>query len=254
MILRFTTILILMHLICAGYCLCAPSSLVEEYPEYEARINWSVGIVKAVGRAAVPGDIENPDQAREIAREQAVIAARRNLSAAVGLVHVTGSVTVADRMEISDVIRSGVEMLVKDAGIISSRQIYDRSYEVIVQTSIYGKDGLSSTLSDNDVPSADIPSLMIDVQVDGFQPSMCPEIFDMHQHLITSDAPNENVAIQPIIYVYYGKARSKTDHNNLPVLQLKVEKLTPTGGIILNKKDAVRLRTLLKKHGRKRFK
>jgi hypothetical protein len=34
------------------------------------------------------------------------------------------------------------------------------------------------------------------------------------------------------------------------VLQLIVEKLSPTGSIILNKMDAVRLRALLKKHGR----
>lgn len=250
MTLRFTTTLILIHLIYAGNCLCAPTGLVEEFPEYEARINWGVGVVKAVGRAAVPGDIEDPDQARGIAREQAVIAARRNLSVAVGLVHATSLITVADRVSASDVMRMRVEALVKDAGIISSRQIYDRSYEVIVQTSIWGKGGLSSGLFDNNAQSADIPAIMIDVQVDGFQPSMFPEVYDSYQRLIASDAPSDNAAAQPIICVYYGKARPKTDPNSLPVLYLKLMELTPSGGIILSKQDSARLRVLLKKHSR----
>lgn len=248
MAFRFTVILILMHLVCAGRCLCAPANPVEEFPEYEARINWSVGIVKAVGRAAVPGDIENPDQAREIAREQAVIAARRNLSTAVGLVHVTGIVTLAERMTASDAVRSKVEAIVKNAGIVNSRQIYDRSYEVIIQTRIWGADGLASALFDSDIPSTQIPSIMIDIQVGSFQPSMIPEIADTHQRQILINVPNNNI-VQPMLCVYYGD-RLNPDQKQQQVLLFKATKLTSTDGIILSKRDASRLRALLKEHSR----
>ena len=246
MTFRLAMMLISLHLICAGCCLGAPSAVVELFPEYEARINWSVGVVKAVGRAAVPGDIENPDQAREIAREQAVIAARRNLLSALSLLHVTDSLTVNARMISSESAWSGVEALARNAGVISSKQIYDRSYEVIVQVGIYGEGGLASALFG--VPTDEMPVLIIDVQTDEFVPSMLPVILDTHQQAISPRIPDGSDVIQPAMRVYYGDTRLDTKQVKHTVLRVKALKLTPMGDIILGKRDAAMLRALLKKH------
>ncbi|MHB1455984.1 MAG: hypothetical protein ACYC0V_03610 [Armatimonadota bacterium] len=248
MIIKFILALILIQLICAGCCLGVPSAVVELFPEYEARINWSVGVVKAVGRAAVPGDIEDPDQARGIARDQAIIAARRNLLSALSLLHVTDSLTVNERMISSESAWPGTEALARNAGVISSRQIYDRSYEVIVQVGIYGSSGLASALFGT--PFDEMPALIIDVQSDEFVPSMIPVILDSHQQTISLEMSNDKDVIQPAMRVYYGNARFDTEEGKHPVLRVKALKLTTMGEIILGKRDAAKLRALLKKHGR----
>lgn len=241
-------------LLCARCSMCAANALIEELPDYEARINWDAGVVKAVGRGILPGDVDSPEQARVIARSQAIASARRNLALALGCVRVTGSVTIGALSTSSDAIRARLGELVQNAKLVSIRQIYDRSFEAIIQVGIYGKDGLSSVLSGAElIPAADLSSdrmlVVIDVRADGFRPSLFPELLDeAGGKLSPAMSPSEGDATDlQLVPAYYSTSRLKADVGEMrPLLSITALNVHPAQGIMLKRRDAGKLRRLLK--------
>lgn len=227
----------------------AGNLLVDEYPDYEGWINWEHQVVKAIGRGVLPGDVEFPEQARSIARDQSIVIAKRNLAMTLGNLRIDGVTKVSDLTASSSVIKEKIDKLVSNARLVSIKQIYDCSYEAILQINILGNDGLISAISPevNTTQNSEfqmLPNRGIAVIVPGkYQPVLFPGVYDNKGRLIFSIS-----SCRPAFVVRYGivgyisnRKSVNTDKKSkkLPVV-VKAD-ITADGDIVLNQADALKL-------------
>lgn len=149
-------------------------------------INWEKQMIKAVGHGVLPGDADNPAQAKLMARQAAIADAYRNMASVTKGVRINGQTSVKNFMTESDEVRLKVDGFIRGAEIVSEKQLEDRSYEVILQSPLTGVDGLISGLRgelltanpDTSAPLGDVTGLLIDARGLGVQPAMSPKVYD----------------------------------------------------------------------------
>ncbi|MHB0999948.1 MAG: hypothetical protein ACYC27_11945 [Armatimonadota bacterium] len=231
----------------------ATCSVIEEFPDYEGWVNWERQVVKAIGRGVLPGDVEFPEQARVIARDQAIIAARRNLAAAVGCIRVDGNSSIKDIISSSETARSKINKLVQDAKIVSLKQIYDCSFEVIMQVRMTGGDGLiAAVLPEDDNVSGEGPhpavgcTLIIDARNSNYCPSIFTRITDNNGEILygISAIDKEQVIKNGLVsYVSDIKKAQADVSGNVVRIALKAVKPSQltSSDIILSRSDADRV-------------
>src|SRR5512139_2950167 len=88
---------------------------VETQVGSTGKVDWTTGVVTAVGIGAPPANAANPAQARAMAERAAQVVAYRNLLEAVKGVRVDSTTTVENFMVTSDVIRTQVSGFVQGA-------------------------------------------------------------------------------------------------------------------------------------------
>lgn len=96
-----------------------------------AWINWERQVIKAVGVGVLPGDAANPREAEKLARQAAGINAYRNMESAIKLVRVHDDTLVGNVTPEVPEIR--LKQLAHGSNVVSDRQRYDRSFEVILE-------------------------------------------------------------------------------------------------------------------------
>lgn len=160
---------------------------IEEFDTAKGWINWDRQVVKAIGYGVLPGDVESEAQARLMGRAAAIADAYRHLAMAVSGVRVAGETCVRNFVTESDEVRMKVEGFVCGAHIVSERELPDRSFEVILQVPVVGRDGLMSNLASEILPygqaapdsGEDTPTgLIIDARGLGVKPAMSPKVYD----------------------------------------------------------------------------
>ena len=102
-------------------------------------INWSTGKVIAVGIGAPPAKPANMAQARAMARRAAVTVARRNLLEITEGVQVDSVTLAKDFIVQSDIIRTSVQGVVRNAQVIDTAYMSDGSVEVTMVMSMTGE-------------------------------------------------------------------------------------------------------------------
>jgi hypothetical protein len=181
---------ILPYLLLLVLVLVAGAAFAQDNPTTEKMsggwINWEKQMIKAVGHGVLPGDADNPAQAKLMARQAAIADAYRNMASVAKGVRVTGQTCVKNFMTESDEVRLQVDGFIRGAEIVSEKQLEDRSYEVILQAPLTVVDGLVSDLKgellianpDTSGPVGDVTGLLIDARGLGIQPAMSPKIYD----------------------------------------------------------------------------
>ena len=111
--------------------------LVDKVGTYGS-INWSEGIITAIGIGTPPEKYYGKPQARPMALRAAQIDAYRNLLEATKGVRIDSTTVVKDAMVESDVIRSEVTGMVKGAQVIKKEYLSDGTVEVTVAMSLHG--------------------------------------------------------------------------------------------------------------------
>ena len=101
-------------------------------------INWSEGIMTAVGIGTPPEKYYGKPQARPMALRAAQLDAYRNLLEVTKGVRVDSTTIVKDSMVESDMIRSQVEGMVKGAQIVKKEYLSDGTVEVTLAMSLHG--------------------------------------------------------------------------------------------------------------------
>jgi hypothetical protein len=101
-------------------------------------INWTVGEVSAVGIGAAPPMTANAAQARALAERAAVVVAYRNLLEVVKGVRVDSETVMENFITKSDIVRTRVEGIVKEAMIVSKQYLSDGSVEVLLAMPLKG--------------------------------------------------------------------------------------------------------------------
>lgn len=113
-----------------------PADAVETFGQ--GAINWTTGEVSATGIGAPPAAAANPAQSRAMAVRAAQVVAYRNLLEIVKGVRVDSETVVENFMTKSDVIRTRVDGIVKNARIVRTQYLSDGSVEVLVAMPLAG--------------------------------------------------------------------------------------------------------------------
>lgn len=102
-------------------------------------VNWTTGVVTAVGIGAPPEKASSPGQARAMAERAAFAVAIRNLLEAVKGIQVDSATLVESYVVKDDVVKTRVTGLVKGAQVIRKEVQPDGGVEVTVGVSLTGE-------------------------------------------------------------------------------------------------------------------
>lgn len=126
----------------AGFCgdqesMAKWAQLVEPVGD-NGSINWSTGVVEAVGIGAPPERYYGKPQARPMALRAAKVDAYRNLLEVVKGVRVTSATMVVDFAVESDIIKTRVQGLVRGAQVVKKEYLSDGTVEITMRMSLTG--------------------------------------------------------------------------------------------------------------------
>lgn len=134
-------------------------------------INWSTGILTAVGIGAPPERFYGKPQARPMAMRAAQVDAYRKLLEVAQGVRINATTTVRDYAVESDVVRTQVEGLVRGAQIVKSEYLSDGTVEVTVTMPLSGAStGLGQAIYPRVLATPGIPM----TPPSGYQPPAPP--------------------------------------------------------------------------------
>ena len=161
---------------------------VEQPVGTTGKVDWTTGVITAVGIGAPPATPANAAQARAMAERAAQVVAYRNLLEAVKGVRVDATTTVENFMVTSDVIRTEVSGFIQGAMIMDKKYMSDGSVEVTVGMKMSGDlantllpkaatppTGLTGTLTPA-TPGQLYTGLIVDARGLGARPAMAPKI------------------------------------------------------------------------------
>lgn len=161
---------------------------VETSVGSSGKVDWTTGVVTAVGIGAPPANPANPAQARAMAERAAQVVAYRNLLEAIKGVRVDSQTTVENFMVTSDVIRTQVSGFVQGATIMDKKYMSDGSVEVTVGMKLTGalaEQLLPQTLSAQPTGIAApggsgqaFTGLIVDARGLGVRPAMAPKVLN----------------------------------------------------------------------------
>jgi hypothetical protein len=153
------------------------------------KVDWTTGVITAVGIGAPPASPANPAQARAMAERAAQVVAYRNLLEAVKGVQVDSQTTVENFVVTSDVIRAQVSGIVQGATIMDKKYMSDGSVEVTVGMKLTG--ALADQLLPKTPPAPPTgivmtpgstgqvyTGLIVDARGLGVRPAMAPKILN----------------------------------------------------------------------------
>jgi len=164
---------------------------VEQPVGSTGKVDWTTGVLTAVGIGAPPAQPANAAQARAMAERAGQVVAYRNLLEAVKGVRVDSTTTVENFIVTSDVIRTEVSGIIQGAMIMDKKYMSDGSVEVTVGMKLTGAladallpktlptppTGLTGTLPPG-TPGQVYTGLIVDARGLGVKPAMAPKILN----------------------------------------------------------------------------
>lgn len=161
---------------------------VEQPVGTTGKVDWTTGVITAVGIGAPPAQPANTAQARAMAERAAQAVAYRNLLEAVKGVRVDSTTLVENFMVTSDVIRTEVSGIVQGAMIMDKKYMSDGSVEVTIGMKLTGAladsllpKGLQTPptgLGATGVQGQIYTGLIVDARGLGVKPAMAPKILN----------------------------------------------------------------------------
>src|SRR5512135_2710685 len=150
------------------------------------KVDWTTGVITAVGIGAPPAQPANAAQARAMAERAAQVVAYRNLLEAVKGVRVDSTTTVENFMVTSDVIKTEVSGIIQGAMVMDKKYMSDGSVEVTVGMKLSGALADALLPKGPATPPAVTPGaassgqlytgLIVDARGLGVRPAMAPKI------------------------------------------------------------------------------
>ena len=153
------------------------------------KVDWTTGVVTAVGIGAPPANAANPAQARAMAERAAQVVAYRNLLEAIKGVRVDSTTLVENFMVTSDVIRTQVSGFVQGATVMDKKYMSDGSVEVTVGMKLSGALADALLPKEPAAPPTGIVAapgaagqvftgLIVDARGLGVRPAMAPKVLN----------------------------------------------------------------------------
>ncbi len=150
------------------------------------KVDWTTGVITAVGIGAPPANPANAAQARAMAERAAQVVAYRNLLEAIKGVQVDSTTTVENFIVTSDVIKTQVSGIIQGATVMDKKYMSDGSVEVTVGMKLTG--ALADALLPKGTAMPATPpagaaatgqvytGLIVDARGLGVRPAMSPKI------------------------------------------------------------------------------
>lgn len=153
------------------------------------KVDWTTGVITAVGIGAPPSQPANAAQARAMAERAAQVVAYRNLLEAVKGVRVDSTTLVENFIVTSDVIRTQVNGIIQGATIMDKKYMSDGSVEVTVGMKLTGAlaeallpktppAAAQAPVTSSTAPGQLYTGLLIDARGLGVRPAMAPKVLN----------------------------------------------------------------------------
>jgi len=154
-------------------------------------INWTDQFIEVTGSSAIDATkFPNPAQAQLMASRGAVVDAQRNLLEVIEGVKVTGETTVKDMVTESDVVKTKVEGVIKNARVLGEPIVKNGIATVTMRAPLY-KDGLATALtsgnpkSETQLSGSDSLPQSIALRVNGkYDPRLLPNLTDSQKNVL----------------------------------------------------------------------
>ena len=253
----FTIVVFVSAVLMVGAMVWAQGEVVQQFDQ--GSINWSTGKVVAVGIGAPPSKPANMAQARAMARRAAITVARRNLLEISQGVQVDSMTLVKDFTVKSDIIRTSVQGVVRNAQVIDTAYMSDGSVEVTMAMSL-GGEFANVILPPPPVGMGD-PSpfqmpppgtsqvytgMVIDARGLGARPAMAPKIVDESgKEIYGSAMVNREFAVQQGMVGYAKDLSAAQGNNRVTDRPVTIKALRTSGAakcdVVISDSDAAKL-------------
>jgi hypothetical protein len=237
--------------------------VIQEFDN--GNINWSEGTITALGIGAPPPNAINMAQARAMARRAAIVLARRNLLELVQGVQIDSMTFVKEAIVQSDIVRTSIQGVVRNAQIVDTAYMSDGSVEVKVAMNMSGQlantilpqqspavpwatgPSVATVTPETLKPSSDIiTGLVVDACGLGARPAMSPKIVDeTGKEIYGSAMVNRQYAVQQGMAGYSRDLSAAQGNNRVAANPLTVKGLRSVGpgksDIVISNSDATRI-------------
>ncbi len=180
------------------------------------KVDWTTGMITAVGKGTPPAQPANTATARAMADRTAQVAAYRNLLETVKGVRVDSTTTIENIITTSDMIRTQVNSIIQGAMVMDKKYMPDGSVEVTVGMKLTGAlsdallpkapptlaTGSTGTLAPG-TPGQLYTGLIVDARGLGVRPAMSPKILNADGKEVYGSAwTNRDYAVREGMAVY----------------------------------------------------
>ena len=235
---------------------------VEQPVGSTGKIDWSTGVITAVGIGAPPAQPANAAQARAMAERAAQVVALRNMLEAVKGVQVDSATTVENFMVTSDVIKTQVSGFIQGAMIMDKKYMSDGSVEVTVGMKLTG--ALADSLLPKGPATPGTPmtvpggtpaapgqlytGLIVDARGLGVRPAMAPKILNQDGKEVYGSAwINRDYAVREGMVGYLKDPASAQTNPRVTDKPMLVKALKVSGDarvdMVISNADAVSLQS-----------
>ncbi|MBE9533483.1 MAG: LPP20 family lipoprotein [Proteobacteria bacterium] len=253
----FTIVVFVSAVLMVGAMVWAQGEVVQQFDQ--GSINWSTGKVVAVGIGAPPSKPANMAQARAMARRAAITVARRNLLEISQGVQVDSMTLVKDFTVRSDIIRTSVQGVVRNAQVIDTAYMSDGSVEVTMVMSLGGEFANVilppppvGTAFPLPPPGTEMPAsqvytgMVIDARGLGARPAMAPKIVDESgKEIYGSAMVNREFAVQQGMVGYAKDLSAAQVNNRVTDRPVTIKALRTSGAarvdVVISDSDAAKL-------------
>jgi len=253
----FTIVVFVSAVLMVGAMVWAQGEVVQQFDQ--GSINWSTGKVVAVGIGAPPDKPANMAQARAMARRAAITVARRNLLEISQGVQVDSMTLVKDFTVKSDIIRTSVQGVVRNAQVIDTAYMSDGSVEVTMVMSLGGEFANvilppppMGTEFPMPPPGPEMPTsqvytgMVIDARGLGARPAMAPKIVDESgKEIYGSAMVNREFAVQQGMVGYAKDLSAAQGNNRVTDRPVTIKALRTSGAakcdVVISDSDAAKL-------------
>jgi hypothetical protein len=256
--LIFISVLVALFLVTSpGFC-GSEEDLIENMGN--GSINWSTGVIQAVGIGAPPEKDYGKPQARPLALRAAKLDALRNILEVVNGVRIDSQTVVRDAAVESDVITAKVQGMVRGARHVKQEYLSDGTVEVTMQVDTRG--GFSQLMLPQDIKQVEpitpitpsqqsagvLTGLVVDARGLAARPAMAPKIVDEDgQEVYGSAFVSREYAVQQGMSGYGKDVASAKRNQRVADNPLVVRGLRTDGpgqsDIIISTSDAAKLRS-----------
>ena len=222
-------------------------------------INWTTGVIQAVGIGAPPEKDYGKPQARPLALRAAKLDALRNILEVVNGVRIDSETVVRDAAVESDVIMAKVQGMVRGARQVKQEYLSDGTVEVTMQVDTRG--GFSQLMLPQDIKQVEpitpitpsqqstgvLTGLVVDARGLSARPAMAPKIVDEQGKEVYGSAfVSREYAVQQGMSGYGKDVESAKQNQRVADNPLVVRGLRTDGpgrsDIIISTSDAAKLR------------
>jgi len=260
---RFAIIAMVSAFLMVPAVVCAQDGVVQQYDS--GSINWSTGRITAVGIGAPPANAANMAQARAMARRAAITVARRNLLEISQGVQVDSMTLVKDFVVASDIIRTSVQGVVRNAQVVDTAYMSDGSVEVTIVMDMDGE--FASVVlpprpmgaEGPGIPELPMPpagsemaagpvwtGLVIDARGFGARPAMAPKVLNEDgKEIYGSAMVDREYAVQQGMVGYAKDLTAAQGNNRVTDKPLTIRAVRTTGqakcDVVISNADAAKL-------------